>query len=115
VATTYRVRLIGGPCGGTTKTLTQAEWESGETTCKGAVYVYDGITRPAGQLPHLTYRPGAPPPPPSGGAGYAPHTTKAWGELQKQVNRTMPSTLRTVSGLQAATSTALRRRRRVRH
>lgn len=51
----------------------------------------------------------------TGGASSAPHATKAWGDLQTQVNRTLPSSLRRVGGLQAATSTALRRHRRVRH
>lgn len=53
-----------------------------------------------------------------GGGGtdnYAPHTTKAWGDLRHQVNQTMPTTLRRVGRLQTATSTALRRHRRVRH
>lgn len=50
-----------------------------------------------------------------GGGPTAPHSTKAWGQLQNQVNRQLPTTLRKVSGLQAATSTTLRRRRRVRH
>lgn len=49
-----------------------------------------------------------------GGDSTAPHATKAWGDLQRQVNSTMPTTLRRVGALQAATSTVLRGRRRVR-
>jgi hypothetical protein len=53
-----------------------------------------------------------------GGGGspdtYAPRSVRAWGELQKQVNRTLPRTLRHMAGYHAATMTQLRRRSRVR-
>jgi hypothetical protein len=57
--------------------------------------------------------------PPASGTGggvgaTAPHSTKAWKSLQQAVNHTMPVTLHKVSRYQAATSTELRRRRRVR-
>lgn len=48
-----------------------------------------------------------------GGDNYAPHAMKAWGEIQKQVNKTMPHTLRRMSGFHHATQTQLRRKHRV--
>lgn len=117
MATAHRVRLIRGPCAGQTKTITQAEWDAGETTCKGAVYVFDGIIRPSGQLPHFTFRPGAPPPPPTGGsgAGVAPQAHQGWGGLRKAVNQGLPTALRAINRNQRAALRELGRKRRVRH
>jgi hypothetical protein len=50
-----------------------------------------------------------------GGDNYAPHAMKAWGEIQKTVNKKMPQTLRRMSGFHHATQTQLRRKHRVRH
>jgi hypothetical protein len=118
VAAPYTVRLIRGPCGGTTKTLTQAEFENGQTTCKGATYVYDGVTRPSGQLPHFTYRAGAPPPPPpvgGGSAGTASHAHKGWADIQKSVNRNLPTAISRAGAYNRAALRALASRRKVHH
>ncbi len=110
MATTYDVRLVGGPCGGTTKTIPQAEWDSGETSCKGATYVFDGIIRPSGQLPHFTFRAGAPPPPSSSDA----QGLKGWKDLRRTINRTMLHTLNETARLQHAALRAISRGRKVR-
>ncbi len=52
---------------------------------------------------------------PGRGGGYKPTSTKAWGSVQRSVNRGLPTMLRRVGALNKATSTQLRRRRRVRH
>lgn len=117
MATTYRARLVGGPCAGQTKTLTQAEWDAGETTCKGSVYVFDGIKRPAGQLARFTVRVGAPPPPPPGGgvsgAGVAPQAYQGWGGLRRSLNQELPAALRAINRNQHAALRELAHRRRV--
>lgn len=96
----YQVLLVGGPCDKRIKKLTPDEFASGETTCSGAVYVYDGVTRPTGSLPHFTYRPGAPPP-----GVKAPRAHKGWNSLRDTFNTTMPKSLR---ASQHSTSAALR-------
>jgi hypothetical protein len=35
----YIVQLVGGPCDGDDRTLTQAQLDAGELTCKGTIYV----------------------------------------------------------------------------
>jgi hypothetical protein len=109
VATTHRVRLINGPCGGQVKTITQAEWDNGETTCKGAVYVYDGVIRPAPQLPHFTYRPGAPPPVTDANT----QALKGWRDLRRSFNKHMPRALNESERLRHSALRALQRGRKV--
>ncbi len=52
---------------------------------------------------------------PGRGGGYKPTSTKAWGSVQKSVDRGLPTMLRRVGALNKATATQLRRRRKVRH
>jgi hypothetical protein len=111
----YQVRLIRGPCAGQVKTLTPAAFAAGETSCKGATYIYDGVTRPKGQLPHFTYRKGAPPPPPTGGGVNAPHALGGWNAIRRVMNSQFPHAVHRMGKLNHATSTLIARRGRVRH
>jgi hypothetical protein len=116
MAATYRVRLIQGPCAGTTKRLSQAEWDAGETTCKGEVYVFDGVKRPSGQLPHFTFRPGVPAGPTGDGgtgAGVAPQAHQGWSGLRQSINQELPAALRRANRYQQAALRELAHRRRV--
>ena len=113
MAAPYTVRLINGPCSGQRKTLTPDEFAAGETTCKGAVYVYDGVTRPSGQLPHFTYRPGAPPPPSTGGNLTAPRAHGGWQDLRRSINHKLPRSLNRAGSLTRAALRATSGGRRV--
>ena len=110
---THRVLLVGGPCDGQTKTISDSDWNNGETTCKGAVYVFDGVNRLPHHLDHFTYRPGAPQPPPGPGEVRAPHALNAWADLRGVMNRELPTTLRQVGGLNRATRNLLAKKHRV--
>ena len=39
MANTYVVRLVGGPCDGTDRTITSATLAAGHLTCKGTLYL----------------------------------------------------------------------------
>lgn len=114
---TYRARLVGGPCDGQIKTLTQAEWDAGETSCKGETYVFDGIKPRSGRLAHFTFRAGAPPPPPTGGgssgASVAPNVYRAWSDVERSVNRRLPTALHRIGISQRRLLQALAHKRRV--
>ena len=114
---TFRIRLRGGPCNGQAKTISQAEWDAGETTCQGAVYIWNGVTPPAGQRFVFTYRPGAPPPGSGGGAGTAtaPQAHTGWNDLRRTFNHDLPAALRTIRRNQDAALRELGRKRRVGH
>lgn len=112
MATTYRVYLNGGPCDGGVKTLTQRQFHSGSTTCKGATYVYNDSQ----VIPHQRYVFDYLVKETTGGGinpdNIAPQALPAWGDLRNQVNRTMPNALRKIGSLNRATSTKLAQRRR---
>src|SRR5215469_14566575 len=95
-----RVLLVGGPCDGQRKNISADAFALGETTCKGETYVYDGVTRPPSQLPHFTFRKGAPPPGGTGGgtpATYAPVFYRSWADLEEAVNRRLPTALHRIT------------------
>jgi hypothetical protein len=112
---THPVLLVGGPCDGQTKTLNDTEWNAGETTCQGAVYVFDGVNRQPQHLDHFTYRPGAPkPPPPEGGGLSAPRAHHGWSDLQRTMNRKWPKALNASERLTRAALRSVSKARKVR-
>lgn len=88
-----KVYLQDGPCQGTTKILTDAEFKSGQTKCGGATYVDTGgyIGRPPVHLFEYQDTGGG-----GGGGGYKvpARVHKAWGDLQRSFNHHMPSALK---------------------
>ena len=108
----FQVRLVNGPCDQQIKAVTQAEWDLGETTCRGAVYVWDGLAVHKDGVRWFLFAPKAPPPPGSGANLYAPRATKGWGAIQKAVNRGLPTALRKMHGLSTATSHYIARQHR---
>ena len=107
----FQVKLVHGPCNGQIKAISQSDWDLGETTCKRAVYVWDGLPNHKDGVRWFLYAPKAPPLPGSGAGVYAPRATKGWGAIQNAVNRGLPTAQRKIQGLNSATSAALARQR----
>ena len=111
----FTVYLNGGPCNGTTKRLTNAQFKSQQTTCKGADYVYNSTQI----IPGHRYVFDVLVPEGSGGGGAgvpgSAHAVKAWTDVRTTVNRRLPTTLRTIDKLNAGSLTKLAHRGRVKH
>ncbi len=109
----FTVYLNGGPCNGTTKRLTNAQFKTQQTTCKGADYVYNNSQIIPGHryvFDVLVPEGGG-----GGGGGAAgrTHATRAWADLQKQVNHGLPTALTKIGRLNRETANSLARRSRV--
>lgn len=104
----YQVLLVGGPCDQKVKKLTADEFALGETSCSGETYIYDGVTRPAGSLPHFVYRPGSPQPNVA-----APKAHKGWKAMRTSFNTKMPAALHSSHRTTAAALRTLQKARKV--
>jgi len=104
MAATYLARLVDGPCDGTTKKLTQAQFNTRQTTCSGQTYIYTGTyVRQSGWY-LFEYQAGAS----TGSAGaYAvpPRTHQGWNHLRHTLNTVMPTA---IHHSRAGTAAALR-------
>ena len=109
------VYLLGGPCNGQNKHLTQAQYKKGSTTCKGATYVHNPDQVVKGHPIVFDFLQ-----PETGGGStsagsYAPHSLKGWGDVRKQVNEGLPTALRKMTKLNRAALSELHRKRKVGH
>jgi hypothetical protein len=111
---THRVYLKDGPCAGTVKTITQAEWDAASTQCKGETYTFDGATHLVNgvRLAEFVFEPGHAPPP--GGGSTAPHAHHGWADLRHSINHNMPGALSRSQRNTKAALTELGRARKVR-
>lgn len=105
----YQVLLVGGPCDQQVKKLSPDAFALGETSCGGETYIYDGITRPTGSLPHFVYRPGSPSPDVK-----APKAHKGWQSMRTTFNSKMPAALHSSHRTTAAALRSLAKARKVR-
>jgi hypothetical protein len=107
--------LEGGPCAGTTHTITAAESDTGEIVCKGALYrnIYstkrhngDLIFKFAGKAS-------------TGGTGTgalpAPRAHKGWSDMQRSVNHHWPRAMSRSEHQLRAAWRSLGRARKVHH
>lgn len=108
------VYLNGGPCNGTNKTLTDAEYATQETTCKGTVYRYDPQAGVGFELPVFSsadaygQRGGGP------ATIHDPQTLGGWNAIRRSVNKHLPSTLRESQAAGQRARRSLAKARRVR-
>ena len=114
MATTYHVYLNGGPCDGSTRTLTQQQFNSGSLTCKGTTYLYNPDQVIAGHRYIFDAVPVQ-----SGGTGgsstsTAPQAHQGWNRLRQSINRNLPAALASVNRNQQAALRELGHRRKVR-
>lgn len=112
------VYLQGGPCNGRTVPLTPAEADAGELYCGGDVYKnpYTGQRRrgllvftDAGKIPNVG----------GGGGGtfnvYQSNVWKSWSDIERSVNRNLPTALHKITVTQTRILQALAHKRRVRN
>ena len=109
------VYLYGGKCNGTDKTLTQAEFDSGKTTCKGQTYKHDKTDFPNFELPVFRWVGSPPPNAPPPKTLKAPQAQRGWKDMQRSVNRKMPNALHQSQRLRKTALRQLSRARKVRH
>lgn len=112
---TSHVYLSGGPCNGRTVSTSQIKGGLvGYVLCQGHYYEANGKTRRNGDAIFADTGTTAPQPPsPVSPDATAPHSVKAWGDLRKQVNSSLPAATRKIERLNAGALSALRHRRRV--
>lgn len=115
MATTYHVYLNGGPCDGTTRTLTQHQFDSGSLTCKGTTYIYN----PDQVIKGHRYIFDAVPVQSGGGGGGSssstgPQAYSGWTALRRSLNRDLTSAVRQIRRNQSAAWRELAHRRTVR-
>ena len=110
---TVKVYLDGGPCDGTTKTLTAKQFATYTTTCKGERYTFDaGQTETQGKWVFVAASG------PAGGGSpsvKAPHAQKGWQDMQHSLSKNLPAALNQSRRFHAATLRTLGRTRKVRH
>jgi len=111
---THRVYLKNGPCDGTVKSISDAEWNAGSTQCKGETYNFDGShhTVAGVSLAEFAFEPGHAPAP--GGGSTAPHAHHGWSDLRHSINRNMPGALSRSQRNTRAALTELGQARKVR-
>lgn len=113
--TTYHVYLNGGPCNGTTRTLTRRQFAAGSLTCKGTTYIYNPDQVIAG---HRYIFDAVPTQTGGGGGGgtraTGPQAYTGWEALRRSLNRELPAAVRAISRNQAAALRELGHRHRVR-
>lgn len=110
------VALVGGPCDGETVRISDATLASGHLTCKGATYTRLRQVQTGG---HITFGSNAPTPAP-GGSPSAPsifqsNVYRSWGDIERSVNRGLPTALHRITVSQTRLLQALAHKRRVRH
>lgn len=109
------ILLKGGKCDGTEKTLTQKQFDTHATTCKGQTYKLDRIDYPGEELPVFQWA-GIP----QGGGPTAadtvasPHTHKGWHDLRRSLNTNWQDALKSSESNQRAALRSLSRARKVR-
>jgi hypothetical protein len=106
-----KVYLKGGPCGGTTRTLTPAQADTGELTCKGALYKNPETGAHHNGAIVFDYAGDAPT---VGGTLHTPHTHKGWQDMRHSLNANMPKALRSSQHTTTAALRVLARARKVR-
>lgn len=108
------IYLNGGPCDGTTKNLTQKQYDSKVTTCKNTVYKYDPAAGQGFELPVFSSSDTYGAPSGSGGILRGPHALSGWKALRRSVNKGMPEALNASQRSRRAALRSLSRARKVR-
>lgn len=80
------VYLNGGPCNGTNKNLTQAQFNSHVTTCRSTVYKYDKALTEQSELPVFSSSDSYGKAANTSYALTAPHAHKGWTSLMHSLN-----------------------------
>lgn len=103
--------LVGGPCDGTTHTITAAEADQGEIVCKGGLYKnpYTGQHHNGDLVFKYAGKANT-----TGGAIKAAKAHHGWADVRKSVNHHMPAALRKSQHNTQAALRSLHRGRKVR-
>lgn len=110
------VALVGGPCDGETRNITDKTLKAGKLTCRGTEYDRTNVIHVGDLIVFATKdaiiaaQGGVSP-----GAGSAPQALSGWSDLRRSVNQTIPSAVRQMRAAQDAALRELRHGRRVRH
>jgi hypothetical protein len=109
--------LKGGPCDGKTVSLTAAEADTGEIVCGG--HLYRNPETGARHNGAIIFNDTGTAPGPGGVGGVtggetATHAHKGWNDIQRSVNRNLPTAVSHMARLNRAALRALPRRRKVR-
>ena len=108
------VYLNGGPCNGTDKVLTDAEYASRETTCKSTLYKYDSAAGKGFELPVFSSADTFGKPAPSPAGIKAPQAHGGWASMRHAVNVSMVRTLKQSQANNDAAFRKLSKARKVR-
>lgn len=109
------VALVGGPCDGETKTVSDATVRSGHLTCKGTLYEKTDVIHVGDLITFATLDAISGVSTGKGtGGNIASHTHKGWEDVRRSINHRLPETLRQSHALTSAALRSLSHSRKVR-